>query len=81
MLVFGVVLLVVLYIAYLLLVKGWLFKLILFAAGWFGLYIGLNIYVVGSTNIALTFSGYSFSWAAVIPTIICIACLACTKDD
>ena len=81
MFVFAGVLLVVLYVAYLLLVKGWLFKLILFGFGWFGLYMGLRIYVEGASQVALTFSGHGFSWAAVIPTVVCICCLACTKSE
>lgn len=78
---FAAVLLVALYIMYLLLVKGWLFKLILFAAGWFGVYIWLKIYVEGATHTAVTFSGHDFSWAAVIPTVICVLCLACSKAE
>ena len=79
MLIFGIVLLVVLYTLYVLLVKGVLWKLILFCFGWFGLYVGLRIYVEGAAHTAVTISGYNFSWASVVPTIVCICALACTK--
>lgn len=81
MLLFATALLVVLFIMYQLLVKGWLWKLILFVFGWFGLYIGLRIYVDGAMHTAVTINGYGFSWAAVVPTLVCICALACTKDD
>lgn len=81
MLIFGVALLAVLFVLYQLLVKGWLWKLILFVFGWFGLYIVLRIYVDGAMQTAVTISGHDFSWAVVVPTVICIACLACTKDE
>lgn len=65
-------------------VDGWLFKIILFFAGWFGLYVALRVYVAGADHIAVTFGTVdptSFTWAAVIPTIICFLCLLCTKAD
>ena len=62
--------------------SGWLFRAILFVAGWFGLYVALRIWFDTSEHIALTLGdGTIISWAAVIPTIICSLCLVCTKVD
>lgn len=79
--IFGVVLLIVIVAIYYLFIEGWLWKLILSAAGWFGIWIGLQIYYPASKTICLTFNDYQFSWAAVIPTIIIIMAMACTKAD
>ena len=71
-----------LYIVWKLFIDGWLFKIILFFGGWFGLYMALRIYVQGATNTALTLGTdptIALSWAAVIPTAICFLCLLCTK--
>ena len=78
---FGIALLVVIYILYVLLVKGLLWKLILAAAGWFGLFIGLRIYLPESKNVCLILSGHSFSWAVVIPTAVILLAMLCTKDE
>jgi hypothetical protein len=81
-LLFGLVLLLAIYVLWKLFVDGWLFKIILFFAGWFGLYIGLRVYVEGAKDVAFTFgkeNPITFSWAAVIPTAICLLCLLCTK--
>jgi hypothetical protein len=72
--------LIVIYITYLLLVKGFLWKLILFFAGWVGVYIILRTYFPTSGHIAMSFSGTTYSWAAVIPTCICILALATTRE-
>lgn len=79
---FGLILLATIYTLYKLFIDGWLFKIILFFAGWFGLYIALRIYVEGATNTAITIGikdPISFTWAAVIPTAICFLCLLCTR--
>lgn len=78
---FGIVLLIAIYILYVLLVKGLLWKLILAIAGWFGLFIGLRFYVPQSKELCMVLSGYSFSWAEVIPTVVVLLAMAYTKDE
>lgn len=83
-LVIGFMSLFSIYIIWKLFIDGWLFKIILFIAGWFGLYVGLRAYVEGAGNIAVTFgkeNPVSFTWAAVVPTIVCFLCLLCTKVE
>jgi hypothetical protein len=67
-------------IVWFLFIAGFLWRLILFVGGWFGIYALLRIYVPTSAHIALTFGGDAYSWAAVIPTIICIMCLLTTRE-
>jgi hypothetical protein len=76
----GVVLLLTIYALWKLFVDGWLFKIILFFAGWVGLYVILAVNVEGAKDIAFTMeNGFTMSWAAVIPTAICVLTLLCTK--
>ena len=78
--VFGLILLMAIYVLWKMFIDGWLFKGILFFAGWVGLYVLLAVYVEGAKNIAITFSnGFSMSWCSIVPTIICFLCLLCTK--
>lgn len=77
---FGVMLLIAIYLLWKMFIDGWLFKIILFFAGWVGLYVILAASVDGAKNVAFTMSnGFSMSWAAVVPTIICFLCLLCTR--
>jgi len=79
---FGISLLGVLYILYVLLVKGLLWKIILFFAGWVGIFVGIWIYFPAARiPDAVTISGVGFSWCSVVPTIICFLALLCTKDE
>ena len=80
----GLVALLFIYFLYKMLVDGWLFKIIIFFAGWIGIDVLLRTYVEGSENTAITFAGgSSLSWAEVIPTVICVLALLCTRvnDD
>lgn len=78
--VLGLIFLMVIWVLWKMFIDGWLFKAILFFAGWVGLYVLLAVYVDGAKNVAFTMSnGFSMSWAAVVPTIICFLCLLCTK--
>lgn len=79
--VFGIAMLIVIYILWVLFVKGALWKLILFGAGWFGIYIGLSMYVEGANHNVVTITGYDFSWAVVVPTVICLMALLTTKVE
>lgn len=79
---FGMILLLAIYVTWKLFVDGWLFKIILFFAGWFGLYVFFRFYVEGGYKVALTLGTedpVSLSWAAVIPSIVCFLALLCTK--
>lgn len=77
----AIIVLIGLFILWKLFVDGWLFKIILFIFGWVGLYACLRVYVVETHSIAFTFGGgTTVSWAAVIPSIICILALVCTKE-
>lgn len=77
--VLGIILLAV----YLLFVKGLLWKLILFAAGWGYLYITLEKYVPSSKQTVLTFLNCNVSWSAFVPSLIVILAMATTRvqDD
>ena len=78
---FGIVLLILIYGAYVLLVKGVLWKIIVAIFGWFGMFIFLEMYIPDSKAICLTFAGSSFSWSEVIPTIIVLLAMSYTKDE
>jgi hypothetical protein len=77
---FGIFLLICIYLLWKMFIDGWLFKIILFFAGWVGLYVLLAVYVDGAKNVAITLSsGFTISWAAIVPTVVCFLCLLCTK--
>jgi hypothetical protein len=77
--IFWIVLLFVLYIIWLLLVKGIIWKACLFFGGWVGIYCLLQANFPQATHTAITVAGTSYSWSMVIPTIICILALAHTR--
>jgi hypothetical protein len=80
----GIIALVAIYLTYKMFVDGWLWKIILFFAGWVGMDVLLRVYAEGSKNTAITFSnGASLAWAELIPTVICLLALMTTrvKDD
>jgi hypothetical protein len=79
--VFGLLMLFALYLLWVLFVQGALWKIILFFAGWAGIYFLMRIYVSGADKIAITITDYTFSWAAVIPTVICIFALLTTRVE
>jgi len=78
-LVFGFIMLLFIYVVFKLFVEGFLFKLILFVGGWFGIYIALLKYVDGADKVAVVIAGTAFSWAVVVPTVICFLCLLCSR--
>lgn len=79
--VFGIALLIVIYLLWVLLVKGALWKLIIGIAGWFGLYIALRLYIPESMHECFNSQGYSFSWAEVVPTFCLLMAMAYTKEE
>jgi hypothetical protein len=74
-----IVLLVVLYLIWILLFKGLLWKILLFFGGWVGIYVLLRANLPDSLHTAVTIAGHDLSWAFVVPSVICILCLANTK--
>ena len=79
----GVILLLAIYILYKLFIDGWLFKIILFIAGWFGLYWALQVYCADwAKDVAFRVGSQdpiAFTWASVVQSIVCFLCLLCTK--
>jgi hypothetical protein len=79
MMVFGVCLLIAIYLLWVLLIKGALWKLTLGVFGWLGMYWFLSS-VPMLHHCPLTFSGQSFSWASIIPTVVVLLALAHTRE-
>lgn len=77
--IFGIAMLIVICILWVLFVEGALWKIILFGAGWFGIYVAMRVYVEGATQTIITIGDSHFSWAEVVPTAICIMALLTTK--
>lgn len=79
---FGLAFLLVIVAIYLLFIRGWLFKIILFFAGILGLYVGLMAWVPDTRTVAFTTSGgTTHTWAFVITAIVCLCALATTKSE
>lgn len=87
MILFAIALLVGIYILWKMFIDGWLFKIILFIFGWIGLYVVCRVYMESGSHTAVTLGtgheAHTYSWAFVIPTVVCLLCLLCTrvKDD
>lgn len=79
--IFGISLLAILYVIYALFVRGILWKLILFFAGWFGIRYLLITYLPSSQHIALTFAASNMTWATLVATGICILALLTSKVE
>lgn len=78
--VFGLVLLIVIYLLYVLLIQGALFKLILGAFGWLGMYWYLSgIPEFGNHRVFA--DNDMFTWAMGAPTILVLLVLLCTKEE
>lgn len=77
----GILMLICIYILWKMFIDGWLFKIILFFAGWVGLYVICRVYMESGKDVAFTMGnhGNTISWAAVVPTVVCLMCLLCTK--
>jgi hypothetical protein len=78
--IFGIVLLIALWLIYTLFVEGFLWKSILFFAGWFGIRYLLLAYAPSSVQTTLVFN-HPITWAAVIASGVCFMCLLTTKND
>ena len=75
---FGLFLLFVIWILWVLLVRGFLFKFILFVFGWIGIYIFLTTNYPTTNTIAIV--GLGLSWATLIPSVICFLALLTTRS-
>jgi hypothetical protein len=75
----GIFLLVCIFFLWKLLVDGWLYKVILFFAGWVGLYVICNAFLEGGKRTAVTVGGQGYSLSFVIATGICVLCLLTTR--
>jgi len=64
---------------YLLFIKGILWKLILFAAGWGYLYITLEKYFPASKATFMNVLGANIPWSVFVPSIIVILAMATTR--
>ena len=73
----AIALLITLYIIYVLLVKGLLWKIILGTFGWLGMYWYLQSI---QTFHAHPFNNDTFSWAVVIPSVIVLLAMSYTKE-
>jgi len=74
----GIGLLSGLYLIYVLLIKGALWKIIIGIAGWIGIYQYLCTIDVFCEY---PFNNDTFTWATIIPTIILILAASYTKED
>ena len=73
----AIILLVALYLAYVLLIKGLLWKIILGVFGWLGMYW----YLSGIPSFhAHPFNNDTFTWAAAIPTVVILLAMFYTKE-
>lgn len=77
---FAVLLLIIIFIMWQLLVKGWLWKITIGIFGWFGIYWALLHYIPSSRHECLNIAGCSMSWSAAIPSFILIMSMFYTKE-
>jgi hypothetical protein len=79
--IFWIALLFALYLIWLLLVKGIIWKALLFFGGWVGIYCVLMAKFPVTAHTAIIIADSNFSWATVVPTVICILALAHTRTQ
>ena len=75
----AIFMLIAVFFLYKLLIDGWLFKGILFIAGWIGLYILLCV-MGADVECFRTAGGTIITWAKVVPTVICFLALLTTRE-
>lgn len=79
--VLGIFLVVSLWLAYHLLVKGVLWKIVVAIFGWFGMFIAMGIWFPSTTDSGITISDTLIPWCWVVPSIIVLLSLAYYKDN
>ena len=81
--IFGIFLLVCIFIIWKLFVSGWLYKIILFFAGWVGLYVMCAVFMDCGKSTAVTLGtgagAHPLNVAFVIATVICLLALLTTR--
>ena len=63
-----------------LLIKGYLWKIIICISGWFGIYICLITYTSCDETGIIAFDTL-ITWATIIPTIIVLLAMAHTREE
>ena len=66
---------------YLLFIRGYFWKLIIFFFGWIGLYTFLSTRYDAGDSTFMNILGHDISWAVFIPTVIVILAMATTKVE
>lgn len=77
--VFGICLLIAIYLLYVLLIKGALWKIILGGFGWLGMYWYLKD--IAEFQKLVFVSNDTFTWAMAVPTIVVLLAMAYTKEE
>ena len=76
----SIVALIILYILYVLLVKGLLWKIIFVVFGWTGMYFWLKTIPIFQ-GCPVNISNYTFSYAFIVPTILVMLVLMNTREE
>lgn len=79
--IFGILLILFFWVAYTLLIKGVLWKLLLVVFGWFGLFVFLATYLPSTDTHGIVVYDTLVPWSAVLPTIVVLLALAYTKEE
>jgi hypothetical protein len=78
---FGILLLGIICVLWLLLIAGWIWKIFLGIGGWIGITYVLSSYLPESKNVCLTISGMSVSWATTIASVVLFMSMLHTKGN
>jgi hypothetical protein len=70
---------IIISILYFLLVKGYLFKLIILIFGFLGLYWFLETYIPASKQKLIEIAQYDISWSICVPVVLVVLLLLTTK--
>jgi hypothetical protein len=72
----GVSIIVIIYLLYLLIVKGLLWKILVFGFGWIGMYLCLRAFLPIESNLScMTISECKITYAELVPSIIVLLAL------
>lgn len=78
--IFGLAMLAIIYVLWILLVKGFLWKSILAIGGWFGIWGFLNHSYEWASNSGISAFDIMISWSIIIPTFILLMAMAYTRE-
>lgn len=79
--VFGIAMLVAIYILWQLLIKGLLWKTILAIGGWISIYVFLEKSYDWAAHSGIIISNNLISWSIIIPSFIVLMAMAYTKEN